>query len=67
MQLSQGLVERGQPTTPGPRELGEVSVGYLPMADNSLHRNIGVRKVAGPEFVTRVCDCVAENGPGGRG
>jgi hypothetical protein len=40
MQLSHDLVESGEPTTAGSRELGEVSVGYLPMADDSLHGNI---------------------------
>src|ERR1019366_200791 len=54
VQLSHRLVERGEPGPAGSGELGQVSVGYLTMTDDSLNGNVGVRKIVGPEFVPRV-------------
>jgi hypothetical protein len=55
------LVERGEPGTSGPGELGKVSVGYLAMADDSLNGNTGVLDIVGPEFVPWVGGGPAEN------
>src|ERR1035438_7686746 len=54
VQLGHRLVERGEPGTAGPGELGQVSVGDLAMADDPLHGNIRVPDIVGPEFVPRV-------------
>ena len=55
------LVERGEPGTSGPGELGKVSVGYLAMADDPLNGNTGVLDIVGPEFVPWVGGGPAEN------
>src|ERR1035438_5681135 len=43
VQLGHRLIERGKPGTAGPGELGQVSVGYLAMADDprSEERRVG--------------------------
>jgi hypothetical protein len=42
VQLGHRLVECGEPGTPDPGELGQVSVGYLAMADDPRYGNTGV-------------------------
>jgi hypothetical protein len=54
VQLGHRLVERGEPAPACSRELCQVGVGYLAVADDSLDWHVGVRDVAGPEFVPRV-------------
>src|SRR6202453_2772679 len=54
VQLGHGLVEGGEPRSVRSRELGQVGVRYLAMADDPRNGNIGVRDVIGPEFVPRV-------------
>ena len=61
VQLGHRLIERGKPGTAGPGELGQVSVGYLAMADDPLHGNASVLDIVGPEFVPRVGGGPAEN------
>ena len=54
VQLGYGLVEGGQPRSSRSRELGQVGVRDLAMADDPPNGNIGVRDVIRPEFVPRV-------------
>src|ERR1019366_873209 len=51
VQLDHGLVEGGKPGSTSSRELGQVGVGDLAMADDPRNGNIGVRDVIRPEFV----------------
>jgi hypothetical protein len=54
VELGHRLVEGGEPGYAGPRELGQVGVGDLAVADNSLDRDLRVRKIVGPELMLRV-------------
>jgi hypothetical protein len=54
MEMGQPGVERGQTSLPAARELGEVCVRDLPMADDAIHWDCLVRKHVGPEFVSFV-------------
>jgi hypothetical protein len=54
VQLGHGLVEGGEPGSAGPRELGQIGFGDLAVADDSLDRDVRVRKIIGPELVLRV-------------
>jgi hypothetical protein len=61
VQLGHRLVERGEPRTAGPSELGQVSVGDLTVADDPLNGNVTVPDIVGPEFVPRVAGGPVEN------
>ena len=54
VKLCECLVKGGEPGCVCPRELGQVSVGHLAMADDALSRYIGIRDVIGPEFMPRI-------------
>jgi hypothetical protein len=51
LKLGHYLVERGEPGSACPRELGQVSVSDLAMTDDSLSGHVGVRDIVGPEFM----------------
>jgi transcriptional regulator with XRE-family HTH domain len=53
-------IEHGK-VTEGPRELGQVSIGYLAVADDPLGGDIGVRDIVGPEFMPRVSGGAVED------
>ena len=61
VQLGQCLVECGEPGLTCSRELCQVGVGYLAVADDSLGRHAGVWDVVSPEFVPRVGGGAAED------
>lgn len=61
VQLGYRLVERGEPGTAGPGELGQVSVGDLTVSDDPLNGNVRVPDIVGPEFVPRVAGSPVEN------
>jgi hypothetical protein len=61
VELGQCLVECGEPGPMCSRELGEVGVGYLAVADDSLGWHVGVRDIVSPEFVPRVGGGVVED------
>ena len=61
VQLCHRLVERGEPGTASPSELGQVSVGDLTVSDDPLNGNVRVPDIVGPEFVPRVAGGPVEN------
>jgi len=61
VQLGHRLVERGEPGTAGPGELGQVSACDLTVADDPLNGNVRVPGIVGPEFVPRVAGSPVEN------
>jgi hypothetical protein len=61
VQLGHRLVERGEPGTAGPGELGQVSVADLTVADDPPNGNLRVPDIAGPEFVPRVAGDPGQN------
>ena len=67
VQLGHRLVERGEPGTAGPGELGQVSVSDLTMADDPLNGNVRVPGIVGPEFVPRIAGRPGQNYLGGGG
>ncbi len=67
LQLGQCLVERGEPGPSCSRELRQVGVSYLAVADDSLGWHVGVRDIVGPEFVPRIGRGAAEDRPCRRG
>src|SRR5205823_14428814 len=54
VKLGHRLVEAGEPGSAGPRELSQVGVGDLAVADDSLDRDVRVRKIVGPELMPRM-------------
>jgi hypothetical protein len=54
VQLGHCLVECGEPGCACSRELCQVGVGYLAVADDSPGWHFGVRDIVSPEFVPRV-------------
>ena len=61
VQCGHRLVERGEPGTAGPGELGQVSAGDLTVADDPLNGNVRVPGIVGPEFVPRVAGDPSQN------
>jgi hypothetical protein len=61
VQLGYRLVERGEPGTTGPGELGKVSIGDLMVADDPLNGNVRVPGITGPEFVPRAAGGPVQN------
>jgi len=53
MQCDEATVEGRKPATVGPRQLGEVAVGHLTVADDALQFEIGERDAVGPKFMPR--------------
>jgi hypothetical protein len=54
VKLRHGLVERSEPESMCPRELGQISVGHLAVTDDSLGRDIDVRDIVRAEFMPRI-------------
>ena len=54
VQRGQGLVERGEAGGAAARQLSEVGVGNLPVADDPGRPDVGIGDVVGPELVPRV-------------
>jgi len=53
MQCDEAAVEGRKPATVGPRQLGEVTVSHLTVADDAVEFDIGERDAVGPEFMSR--------------
>jgi len=61
VKLGHRLVERGDPGSVCPRELGQVSVSHLAMTNDSLSGHVGVRDIVGPEFMPWVGGSAVED------
>lgn len=61
VQFRECLVEPRESGFATSRELGQVGVSHLAMANDPLHGHIGIRQVVGPEFVPGAGGGLAED------
>ena len=64
MQSDEAAVEGRKPAPVGPRQLGEVAVGHLTVADDAVEFEIGERDAVGPEFMSRAVGQGNDDRPG---